>query len=208
MTDSEMSKSPAATEMRAQRRKLLLVILVAALPAVIATVLVMTDWRPSGRSLARGELLQPVRTLPAQDWQAVGAASAESRISQGKWLLVTLADSRCDEPCQQTLFSMQQARLLLNKDMRRVERVLLTRGMSEPDAKALQERFPGTMIYRAAAQPLSELRKLMLEDGRDSNAWIFLVDPAGNLVLRYAPGADTVGLHKDLARLLRLSRLG
>lgn len=208
MNDPNTSKSPAAADLRSQRLKLLLVVLVAALPAVIATVLVMTDWRPSGRSLARGELLQPVRSLPMQDWQAVGVPRAESRIGQGKWLLLTLADSRCDEPCRQALFSMQQARLLLNKDMRRVERVLLTHNLPEGEAKTMQEHYPGTVIYRASSTSVAALRKLMLEDGRDSNAWIFLIDPVGNLVLRYAPGSDTVGLHKDLARLLRLSRLG
>jgi cytochrome oxidase Cu insertion factor (SCO1/SenC/PrrC family) len=189
-----------------QRRKMLLVVLVAALPALIATVLVLTDWRPSGRSLARGELLQPVRPLPKPDWQAFGEASRESRIGEGKWLLLTLADARCDEACERTLFSMQQARLLTHKDMRRVERVLLAHAMPASELKTLQEKFPGMDVYRAAPDPA--FRKLLLEDGRDPQAWIFLIDPLGNLVLRYAPGADTAGLHKDLLRLLKLSRIG
>ncbi len=206
MTDTPPSGQTAQPALRRQRRTLLLVAAIAALPFVIAAVLVMTDWRPSGRSLARGELLQPVRPLPPQDWQALGAASPESRIGQGKWLLLTMADKQCDEPCQAALFSMQQARLLTHKDMRRVERVLVTRSMPDGDAGALREKFPGLDLYRT--QDGAALKKLLLEDGRDPQAWIFLIDPAGNLVLRYAPGADTVGLHKDLAPLLKLSRLG
>jgi hypothetical protein len=206
MTDTPPSGKTALPALRRQRRTLLLVAAVATLPFVIAAVLVMTDWRPSGRSLARGELLQPVRSLPPQDWQALGAASAESRIGQGKWLLLTMADKQCDEPCQLALFSMQQARILTNKDMRRVERSLLTHSMPDSDAGALREKFPGLAVYRA--KDATALKKLFLEDGRDAQAWIFLIDPAGNLVLRYAPGADAAGLHKDLQRLLKLSRLG
>jgi hypothetical protein len=189
-----------------QRRKLLLVAFVTALPALIATVLVLTDWRPSGRSLARGELLQPVRPLPKSDWRAIGEATLESRIGEGKWLLLTVADARCDEQCERTLFAMQQARLLTHKDMRRVERVLLTHSMSAGELKSLQKKFPGLDVYQAA--PDAAFRKLLLEDGRDPQAWIFLIDPLGNLVLRYAPGADTAGVHKDLLRLLKLSRIG
>jgi hypothetical protein len=37
---------------------------------------------------------------------------------------------------------------------------------------------------------------------------IYLIDPLGNLVLRYAPGADPSGIRRDLARLLRLSQIG
>lgn len=190
------------------RQQFFLVVGIALLPALIAAVLVLSDWRPSGRSLARGELLQPVRPLPAQDWQALNAASAESRIGQGKWLLLTVAETQCSEACRQALYGMQQARLLTHKDMRRVERVLLTRDVPKAQAQEIGEHFPGTALYQARADLLNPIRKLLLEDGRDLEAWIFLIDPLGNLVLRYAPGSDTAGIHKDLTRLLKLSRIG
>ena len=164
------------------------------------------DDRQHRNAGARGELLQPVRSLPKQDWQAVGEVHAASQIGQGKWLLVTLADKRCDAHCELALYSMQQARLLTNKDMRRVERVLLIRALPPGEVKTVQEKFPGLSVYQVRVE--AGFNKLLLEDGRDPHAWIFLIDPLGNLVLRYAPGADTAGLYKDLARLLRLSQIG
>lgn len=208
---TEPSPTPGTGEphnQKRQRRTLLMVVAVAALPAIIAAVLVVFDWRPSGRSLARGELLQPVRMLPRQEWKAIGDTSNESRPGQGKWLLLTVADAHCDEACERTLFSMQQARLLTNSEMRRVERVLLTQSLSAGERKQLGEKFPGLNVYEEKASASTVLKKLLLEDGRDPHAWIFLIDPMGNLVLRYAPGADTAGLYKDLGRLLRLSQIG
>jgi len=206
MTDSMPKPSPVTADPARQRRMMLLVVLVAALPALIATVLVLTDWRPSGRSLARGELLQPARPLSGPEWQAAGEVHAESRLAGGKWLLITLADQRCDEFCERSLFSMQQARLLTHKDMRRVERVLLAQSLPTTELKSLHEKFPGLNVYQVKPDPA--FLKMLLEDGRNPHAWIFLVDPLGNLVLRYAPGIDAAGLHKDLKRLLKLSRIG
>jgi len=37
---------------------------------------------------------------------------------------------------------------------------------------------------------------------------IYVIDPLGNLVLRYARDADPAGIIKDLARLLKISRIG
>jgi hypothetical protein len=42
-------------------------------------------------------------------------------------------------------------------------------------------------------------------DARDP---IYLMDPLGNLVLRYPRGADPSRMKKDLERLLKVSRIG
>jgi hypothetical protein len=37
---------------------------------------------------------------------------------------------------------------------------------------------------------------------------IYIVDPLGNLMMSYAPGADAKGMLEDLKRLLKLSHVG
>ncbi len=37
---------------------------------------------------------------------------------------------------------------------------------------------------------------------------VYLVDPLGNLLMSYVPGAPPEGMIKDLERLLRLSHIG
>ncbi|MDP3715723.1 MAG: cytochrome C oxidase subunit I, partial [Burkholderiales bacterium] len=41
-----------------------------------------------------------------------------------------------------------------------------------------------------------------------ANDHIYLVDPLGNVVLRYPRDADPTRIKKDLQRLLRVSRIG
>ena len=45
----------------------------------------------------------------------------------------------------------------------------------------------------------------MFSDGADS---VWLVDPLGNMILRYPPGYEPRGLLKDIKRLLKLSKIG
>jgi hypothetical protein len=37
---------------------------------------------------------------------------------------------------------------------------------------------------------------------------VYYVDPLGNLMMYYTPDADPTGMLKDLARLLKASRIG
>jgi hypothetical protein len=53
----------------------------------------------------------------------------------------------------------------------------------------------------------SPLEQAFPADGRRSDH-IYLIDPLGNLVLRYPRGADPMKVNRDLTRLLKYSRVG
>jgi len=64
--------------------------------------------------------------------------------------------------------------------------------------------YPGMHVARAPANPfLAEFPA-----PRDPSGHIYLVDPLGNLMLRYPADPDPQRMLKDLARLLRASRIG
>jgi len=64
--------------------------------------------------------------------------------------------------------------------------------------------FEGTWQVRAAGSGL--LKQLPAAPALADH--IYVVDPLGNLVLRYARDADPGRVIKDLARLLRISGIG
>lgn len=189
------------------RRILLLLLLVALVPFALAVFLVGTDWRPGGDRVTFGELLEPARPLPAVALRAPDGEPVGSDSLRGRWLLLTVADGACTAACRRNLWTMQQVRLAQGQHMKRVERMLLVDAGARTSVAALAREYPGTRILigdRAALQPLVRA----LADGDRAGERLFLIDPNGNLVLRYAPDADPSGLRKDLARLLRLSQIG
>jgi len=122
---------------------------------------------------------------------------------KGRWVLVTLDAGACDEYCRKKLWVMRQVRLTQGKDMQRVERLwLVTDGA--PVAPDLAKEYEGTVVARAGAGGLAAA---FPADGRSADH-IYLVDPLGNLVLRYPDDPDIKGLARDLTRLLKASSIG
>jgi cytochrome oxidase Cu insertion factor (SCO1/SenC/PrrC family) len=212
MQNPDPTKTDAGAKPAARgRRTLLLVVALFLLPVVLATYLYVSGWRPEGRSLQHGELVEPAR--PVGDVELIGADGAPYRLGalRGKWALVYFSPLPCNDVCQNNLYKMQQVRLTQGRDASRVERVLIVADAAAPALRALAQRYPGLLAVSAARATIQKLaREFVSSQGSafEVPGRVYLIDPIGNLVLSYAPDADPSGMRKDLARLLRLSQVG
>jgi hypothetical protein len=186
-----------AAPARRSRAALWLVVALAVAP-VAASYLLYYFWPPSG-TVNHGELIEP-RPLP--DFLLALADGSPFRLSQlkGKWVLVSLDTARCDALCDRKLLYMRQLRLTQGKEMERVERAWLISDGAAPRAGVI-DPYPGTWVVRADAA----LVKLFPGQASDH---IYVVDPLGNLMLRFPRDPEPRGMIKDLQRLLRASRIG
>jgi hypothetical protein len=119
--------------------------------------------------------------------------------------MVAVDDGRCEADCVEQLTLMRQLRLATGKDRDRIERVLLVTGSSLPAPDVLAP-FAGTVVLRASAEALQTL--LPVAAGTSVADHVYLVDPLGNLMMRYPKSPDGSRIRKDLERLLRVSRIG
>ena len=85
------------------------------------------------------------------------------------------------------------------KDRERIVRALLLVGAA-PASPALLAEHPDLIVVRVAANALDSLP--------GSPGALFLIDPLGNLVLRYPEDPDIRGIANDVARLLKASQIG
>ena len=160
-------------------------------------------WRPQAMS-NHGELIEPVRQLPEVPLAAADGG-AQHHIFQGHWTLVYVGGGACDAHCRETLFFMRQTRLSLNNEMSRVQRVFLATANC-CDREYLAAEHPGLRVLDAspaAARPL-----LAQFQAADRAQTLFVVDPLGNLMMRYDARLPPKGLLEDLKRLLQLSHIG
>jgi len=97
---------------------------------------------------------------------------------------------------------LRQVRRATGKEIQRVERVWIVTGGKEP-APALLAAIEGTLLVRADERLLAAFPA----EGSTA-AHIYLVDPIGNLMLRFPRDPDPSRMIKDLQRLLRVSRFG
>jgi hypothetical protein len=184
------------------RKTLLWLVIISILPIAASYALYFRGKHMS--QMNHGELLE---TRPA-GLETLIAENATARQSiadlvKKKWVYLTVQTSACDARCQRKLYLMRQIRTAQNDNMMRVERVWVIVGTGQPDAHLLAEH-PGLLLARVA--DVKQLTNLPL--GTDPGAYVFLLDPLGNLVLRYDDQAAPKGMLKDMERLLRYSGLG
>jgi cytochrome oxidase Cu insertion factor (SCO1/SenC/PrrC family) len=133
-----------------------------------------------------GTLVDPPARLADQGVRA-GAVAFDAG---GVWWLVVVA-SECAIACEATLDDLLALHVLLNQDASRVRRALLARQTAD---SGLVERFPRLVMLSAEVGSLAE--------------GVYIVDPLGNLVLRYPPQAPAADVLEDLKKLLRVSQIG
>ena len=147
-----------------------------------------------------GELLEP---LPLPDAALALFDGRPFRLSElkGEWVMVTAGESACDERCRERLVYMRQVRLAQGKEAERIERVWLLTDEAAPGT-ALVADHAGLIIAR---DPRSTILSA-LPAPRSPADHIYVVDPLGNLMMRFPADADPRRMLKDVARLLRHSR--
>lgn len=194
------------------RLTLLLVFGIFALPVVIAWLafFVFPDWRPDGTT-NHGELVQPPRDLHFASLATVEGGPLEEAFLQGKWTYVLWSGPECGSSCLEQLTRMHQVRLAQGKNIDRVQRLLLVQGMDAAALRDLQVHYPGLVIAHGGATEMSGLQQsfqMAREEDVLTEGRLYLVDPLGNLMMRYQADAELRGIVKDLGRLLLVSYVG
>jgi hypothetical protein len=183
------------------RRPLLLILILFVGPLAAAFWLYYgSSWRPTGRT-SHGELIQPVIVLPA-----LPKTAGDGNVLAGKWslLVVGMGDSGCDADCRTALIYARQTWLSLGRLASRAQRVLLA-GPGCCDSAYLQHEHEGLVVAGAGTGVGAQVLAAIPEP---RGHYVFVVDPLGNLMMRYDVRDDPKGLREDLKKLLELSHIG
>jgi hypothetical protein len=193
------------------RRTFILLAMVFAVPMVLAYTLYLSGWRPEGRSVHFGELHDPARPLPEVTLRDIDGAALPFSALRRHWLLVQVDRLPCKEACLAGIDKMERVRLAQGEKMRRVELVFIALDAPAAALRQLGAAHPALRVLGGERETLQRLaRELTSREGTalDGAGRLYLVDPLGNLVLSYGADAGPREIHKDLARLLRLSQVG
>jgi hypothetical protein len=186
---------------RAGRWKLLLLLLVSVAP-VAASYFTYYVIRPEGRK-NYGELIDPQRPLPAiNGTDAHGNTVALTQLKD-QWLFISVADSACDEACNQHLFIQRQLREGLGKEKERLDWVWLRTGDAELSEPLKEATARATVLHVNETELATWLQPA---PGHRLADHLYVVDPIGNWMMRFPADADPVKIKRDLLSLLRASQ--
>jgi cytochrome oxidase Cu insertion factor (SCO1/SenC/PrrC family) len=192
------------------KKILLYVMALFAIPVAAAVFLYLTGWRPTGAE-NHGQLIQPVRQIEDRVLQTLDGKSVRFGELRGKWTMVYFGSSSCAAKCLKNLYEMRQVHTGLGKESDRVQRVLIVTDSNTVAAleKKLSD-YPGMRVWTGEQTVLSALAQNfgIAPEKFLQNEAIYLIDPMGNLMMRYPQGSDPIGMRKDLTRLLKYSWVG
>jgi hypothetical protein len=180
---------------------MILVLLICASP-VVASYLTYYVIRPASMK-SFGELILPVKALPAIQAQDLNGSTVPLQRLKGQWLLVSVAPAACDSECQQNLYLQRQIRAALGREKDRTDWVWLVSDEAKVDAQ-LVAGLTEAIVLRV---PQAEIAKwLTPQTGQSLNDHLYLIDPHGDWMMRFPAKLKTdqaPQLRRDWERLLR-----
>jgi hypothetical protein len=199
-TSAQIASNPQART-RLGRWKMALVLLICAAP-VVASYFTYYVVRPEGRR-NYGDLIDPQRSLPDLVGTTPDGRSVNLRTLKDQWLLISVAGGACNAACANHLYFQRQLREGLGKNKDRLDRVWLVDDAA-PVAEGLQPALRDATVIRVPRAALAQW--LTPQAGRQLEDHLYVVDPMGNWMMRFAPGVDlgsAPNIKKDLEHLMR-----
>jgi hypothetical protein len=185
---------------KSNRRKFVLLLVLLFSPVVISYTLFFMGYRPG--SVNYGDLIE-IEKLTG----SAGVTQDTNKILRikdlhGKWVMLTIDSGNCDEACQLKLYYMRQVRTMQNKEMNRIERLWLVDDNEKADPELLKN-YEGTLFVNARDSEL--LEQIPTQESRRKH--IYLIDPMGNLMMRFPENLEPRKMSDDIKRLLHVSQM-
>lgn len=181
------------------------------LSVVLAIVAYMFEFRPSG-TRNFGELVTPARPLPEFNLTTYDGKPFALIDIQRKWSYVYFAETNCDDACKLNLQKMSNAKVAQGTESSRVNYYLiLTTRPTKELSRELTQTYPRlNILYSSSVESKGLFDTFEKQEGKSlpASQRVHMIDPIGNYMMYYEPGAEGVGFMEDLKFLLKVSQIG
>ncbi|PHS72404.1 MAG: hypothetical protein COB22_05200 [Cycloclasticus sp.] len=185
------------------RLKLVFITVLFALPVITAWLVFSNpQWLEGGDTKNNGELITPAMPSNISDFVMTSDDTNLDHL-KGRWVLIHLDfNGSCNAGCEKSVHMLKQLHTLLNKDSNRLERVYLDKSMTVNSILAKDTKLTVLKWNEANLNTLNALVKELKDDD------MLLLDPLGNIMMKYHHDADPYGIQKDLKLLFKASQIG
>ncbi|WP_437270183.1 hypothetical protein ACRYHF_00705 [Stutzerimonas balearica] len=192
---NRLASFPAEAPRRGRGRlQLLLILAIVLLPMLLASAMYRFGfWVPDSRNY------DGVLVADGRDRAALGVSAATTH----RWELLVTAPDGCAQSCRRLVYLARQIHIGLARDATRAGHALASADSLDAAYEAqLRAEYP--QLARYPLDPAVYRSNGELPAG----AQLWIVDPHGNLVLRYGSDANGKAILEDLRHLLKSSQIG
>ena len=159
-------------------------------------------WIPDGRT-NKGELILPPALFAELNLREE-SIPVELQQLEGRWGILVFGRASCDQSaCRGNLYKTRQVHIALGKESDRLVRLYVA---PEPPVvtEELREEYP-EVIWLHSSQ--DAVLKTMSTPEWPENQF-YIVDPLGNIMMKYLPEQAGGDLLNDLKKLMKVSKIG
>jgi cytochrome oxidase Cu insertion factor (SCO1/SenC/PrrC family) len=156
----------------------------------------------------KGELLNPVIDVDSlQLTDTSGVVMKREDITDHKWHMIYFAGKDCDEACNKTLYDMRQINKAVGKNAGRLRHMLVhMEPVDAPFRKLLNSEYPAAVHVNAKRATIAAALQAV-KPHLDANE-IYLMDPLGNIMMRFTQDQPPQDIIHDLNKLFKVSQIG
>jgi hypothetical protein len=207
MTVAERALHPANAGVPSSRGWVILALVVlCAVPPVIATSLYLAGWRPA-HAVNHGVLIQPPPALPEISLYTADGAVTPLRSMRGRWLLIYAAPPGRPAAYRDMRRKLQQLHMALGAEGERLQSLLI---LPAPARMAPAQPRDGVLVVKTTSAERASLAVAFgaAEGSMWRGRYIYLADPLGHLIMRYPSDVTPGNVLADLKRLMTYSWVG
>ena len=176
-------------------------------PVVAAYALFFLGITPPAFS-NKGELLNPI--IDVESFALTDDSNktlGRDEITKHKWHMVYFAGASCDDACNQILYNMRQINIAVGKNANRLRRLLVhLEKPGEEFQSLIAEEDPDAEHAHADAATIAAALQEVGAEFRSNE--VYIMDPLGNIMLRFTQDQPYKDLLHDLNKMFKVSQIG
>jgi len=124
-----------------------------------------------------------------------------------KWRMIYIVGKNCNDSCNKGLYHMRQLNIALGKNQGRFQHMMIHTDAMDNDFEQLVKTEHQAALHSYAS--MEALIKIFpsIETGIPPDS-IYIMDPIGNIMMRFNSEISPKFILKDLNRLLKISQIG
>jgi len=159
----------------------------------------------------RGEILNPIVNIGEFSLKDAQGKKIPLEKLTYKWRLISFLDKNCNQACAKRLYDSRQIHTSLGKNKHRVDRMFIHFEPASDDLqKLIDEEHPGVIHVYGNDKIISNLLdgSVIDKDSHIRDNVIYIMDPMGNVMMRFTQDQPDKDFLYDLRKLLKASQIG
>lgn len=157
-----------------------------------------------------GEILNPIIHISSFELKDKNNKIIPEKELTYKWRIISFLGKDCDQSCEKRLYDTRQIHISLGKNQHRLMRMFIhLQPASEALSRLITETHPDVIqAYGDEDTIIKVLGENIRNDAGIKNNETYIMDPMGNVMMRFTQEQPNKDFLYDLKKLLKTSQIG